>query len=479
MANLGDMDRVEAEAIYDSGRDACVKVLLALANQVERLEGRVERLEEEIRELHRGSDNSSLPPSADPGASKRRRKGERSERKPGGQPGHPGSGRGLLPIEQVEEVVEHLPEGCRACGCSLAGRPTRGPTRRHQVAELPEIAVRVTEHRLARRRCPDCGTITQAELPPDVPPGRFGPRLEGAVAALAAGFRLSRRQVAELCRELFGLEIAVGTVDAIVQRSGSALREPQERLCDAVRGAGVVCVDETGWKQAGEKRFLWGAFSDEAAALRVAPSRHREQAEALLGNSEAIVSSDRWWAYDHLDPNRRQICWSHLLRDFRFHAESPLAHQREFGERGLAIAEEVFASWRCFQASADRRRLRREVRPLQRELRQLCDEGRRKSVKTRYHRGLARNLIKTWPALWTFVDKKGVEPSNNRAERGLRHAVIYRKLSQGSRCERGALSTERLLSAAISCRLQGRSLFTYLVEVAQASIRGQPSPALV
>jgi len=473
------MDRTEAEAIYDSGRKACVKVLVALANQVERLEGRVGRLEEEIRELRRDSDNSSLPPSADPRSGKRPGKGKRSERKPGGQPGHPGSGRGLLPIEQVDEVVEHLPEQCRACGHSLAGRPTRGPTRRHQVAELPEIAVRVTEHRLARRRCPDCGTITQAGLPADVPPGRFGPRLEGAVATLAAGFRLSRRQVAELCRELFGLEIAVGTVDAIVQRSGSALREPQERLCDAVRGAAVVCIDETGWKQAGEKRFLWGAFSDEAAALRVAPSRHREEAEALLGNSEAIVSSDRWWAYDHLDPNRRQICWSHLLRDFRFHAESPLAHQREFGEGGLAIAEEVFASWRRFQASGDRRRLRREARPLQRELRQLCEKGRRKSVKTRYHRGLARNLLKTWPALWTFVDKEGVEPSNNRAERGLRHAVIYRKLSQGSRCEQGALSTERLLSAAISCRLQGRSLFAYLVEAAQASIRGQPTPALV
>jgi transposase len=472
------MDRTDAEAIYDSGRKACVKVLLALANQVERLEGRVERLEEEIRELRRDSDNSSLPPSVDPGASKRRRKGKRSERKPGGQPGHPGSGRGLL-TEQVDEVVEHLPEHCRACGYALAGRAPCGPTRRHQVAELPAIAVRVSAHRLVRRRCPDCGTISQAELPADVPRGRFGPRLQGAVATLAAGFRRSRRQVAGLCHELFGPEIAVGTVDAIVGRAGSALREPQQRLFDAVRGAAVVCVDQTGLKQAGQTRFLWGAFSAAAAALRVAPSRHREQAEALLGDSEAIVCSDRWWADDHLDPSRRQLCWSQLLRDFRFHAESPLDHRREFGARGLAIAEAVFASGRRFQASGDRRRLRREVRSLQRELRQLCEHGRRKSVKTRYHRGLARNLLKTWPALWTFVEKEGVEPSNNRAERGLRHAVIYRKRSQGSRCERGALATERLLSAAISCRLQRRSLFADLVEAAEASIRGQPTPALV
>ena len=473
------MDRAEAEAIYDSGRKACVTVLLALANQVERLEGRVERLEEELRELRRDSDNSSVPPSADPRSGKRRRKGKRSDRKPGGQPGHPGSGRGLLPIERVDEVIEHLPECCRRCGHSLAERSARGPVRRHQVAELPETAVRVSEHRLARRSCPGCGAITQAELPPDVPHERFGARLQAAVATLAAGFRLSRRQVACLCSELFGVEIATGTVDAILARSGVALREPQKRLCDAVRGAPVVCVDETGWKQAGEKRFLWGAFTGEAALMRVAPSRHREEAEALIADSEAIISSDRWWAYDHLEAGRRQLCWSHLLRDFRYHAESPLAHQKEFGEACLRLAEGVFASWGAFQADGDRRRLRREIRPLKRELRELCERGRRKSVKTRYHRGLARNLIKAWPGLWTFLEHPGVEPTNNRAERGLRHAVIYRKLSQGSRCERGALATERLLSASITCRLQGRSLFAYLVEVAQTSIRGQPAPALV
>jgi transposase len=472
------MDRAEAEAIYDSGRKACVQVLLALANQVERLEGRVERLEEELRELRRNSDNSSLPPSADPGASKRRRKDKRSGRRAGGQPGHPGSGRGLLPIERVDEVVEHLPERCRGCGYSLAGQPARGPIRRHQVAELPEIAVRVTEHRLARRRCPGCGALTQAKLPAAVPRERFGPRLQAAVSTLTAGFRLSRRQVTDLCAELFGCEISVGAVDATLERSGTALREPQKRLSDAVRRSPVVAVDETGWKQAGERRTLWGAFSEQAGVLRVAPSRHREEAEALLGETEAIVCSDRWWAYEHLDPARRQICWSHLIRDFRFHAEG-LPQQRAFGEACLSVAAGVFEAWREFGASGDRRRLRRRMRPLKRELRSLCEEGKRKSVKTRYHRGLARNLIKVWPALWTFVEREGVEPTNNRAERGLRHAVIYRKLSQGSRCERGALATERLLSAAVSCRLQARSLFTYLIEVAQASIRGQPAPALV
>ena len=167
------------------------------------------------------------------------------------------------------------------------------------------------------------------------------------------------------------------------------------------------------------------------------------------------------------------------MRDFRYHAESPLLHQREFGESCLQIAEGVFESWHAFQRSGDRRRLRRDVVALKRELRELCEQGARKSAKNRYHRGLARNPIKAWPALWTFTETHGVEPTNNRAERGLRHAVIYRKLSQGNRTDRGALATERLLSAAISCRLQNRSLFAYLVGVTQATIRGQPAPTLV
>lgn len=479
-ANPRGMDRAEAESIYDAGREACVEVLLALANQVERLESRVERLEGELRELRRNSDNSSVPPSGDPGAGKRRRKGGQAKpsgRSAGGQPGHPGSGRKLFSAERVDEVIEYLPERCLGCGHSLADEPGLRRARRHQVVELPAVSVKVTEHRLGRRPCPGCSLTTQAELPAEVPRGHFGARLEAAVSTLAGGFRLSRRQTSELCRELFGCEISVGTVDAILQRTGEALERPQQRLTDAVRGADALCVDETGWKESGERRALWGAFTERHAVLRIADSRHRDHAEELLGATEATVSSDRWWAYEHLDPARRQVCWSHLLRDFRFHAEG-LTHQKEFGESCLALAERVFGAWREFAEHGDRSRLRTQIAPLCAELRGLLEQAARKSAKTRHHRRFARNLLKVWPALWTFVEAEGVEPTNNAAERGLRHAVIYRKLSQGSRSEQGKRTTERLLSAAITCRLQRRSLFAYLTEVAAASIRGQPAPAL-
>jgi transposase len=471
------VDRAEAEAVYDAGREACVEVLLALAGRIEQLERRVERLEEELR---RNSDNSSLPPSQDPRPAKRRQKpaGQgRSGRPPGGQPGHPGSGRGLVPLERLDEVVEHLPARCSGCGHSLEGVPTVGQPRRHQVAELPEVSVSITEHRLLRRGCPACGEQTKAALPAGVGAGHFGPRLEAAIATLAGRYRLSRRQIAELCADLFGCEIATGTVDAICQRLGAALERPHGQLLEAVRAAPALCVDETGWRERGERRALWGAFTEELGVLQIADSRHREVAEELLQGTSGIVSSDRWWAYDYLDPERRQLCWSHLLRDFRFHAEG-LTHQQEFGEACLGIAERVFKAWHDFGEHGDRRRLRRRTKPLQRELRQLVERAARKSAKTRYHRRFARNLLKVWPALWTFVELDGVEPTNNAAERGLRHAVIARKLSLGNQAEHGKRTTERLLSASITCRLQRRSLFDYLTDVTKANIRGQPVPSL-
>ena len=212
--------------------------------------------------------------------------------------------------------------------------------------------------------------------------------------------------------------------------------------------------------------------------FRIAPDRHEREAKALLGNDfDGIACSDRWWAYNYLDPERRQLCWSHLVRDFTAHSQG-LAAQKQFGEAGLAITKDVFAAWDEFRASGDRARLLAQITPLTHELRALLEHAARKSTKTKYHRQFANNLLKRWPALWTFTHTDGVEPTNNHAERGLRGAVIYRKLSLGSQSEQGERTIERLLSASITCRLQGRSLYTYLTDVLTASIRGDPIPTL-
>lgn len=328
-------------------------------------------------------------------------------------------------------------------------------------------------------RCPDCAAETRAELPAGVPRSAFGPRLQAAVATLAVRNRISRRDTVELASDLFGVELATGSIDAVVQGAGEALSEPHAALQEEIRSALVVNVDETGWRLRGGKRTLWGALTERAALFRIAPDRHEREAKALLGEDfEGIACSDRWWAYDYLEPERRQLCWAHLVRDFTAHSEG-LEAQKAFGEAGLRIAGGVFRAWDEYRESGDRARLLDQIGPLQEELRTLLEQAARKSTKTKYHRLFAKNLLKRWPGLWTFTLVAGVEPTNNHAERGLRGAVIYRKLSLGSQSEQGERTIERLLSASITCRLQGRSLFAYLSDVLSARIRGDPIPLLV
>jgi transposase len=236
-------------------------------------------------------------------------------------------------------------------------------------------------------------------------------------------------------------------------------------------------MDETGWRLRGEQRALWGMFTDRHAILHVAPDRHEDRAKDLLAGSQAIVTSDRWWAYNHLPVKRRQVCWSHLQRDFAFHAEGR-GIEKQLGQAGLRVCDELFWAWEIYQHTGDRNELKRRVRRLQRQLKPVLREHAGKKVRYRQGRRFARNVLNVWPALWTFANRPGVQPTNNHAERALRGAVIYRKLSLGSQSQAGEQRTARLLSAHTTCRLQRRSLHAYLINVLDAHARGQPAPLL-
>ena len=221
------------------------------------------------------------------------------------------------------EFVDRYPDSCHGCGHEFGEDeklPSRRPGRR-QVAELPPITVIVTEHRSHRLRCPCCKRRTAAGFPAAVADSAFGPRLQAAIVTLTARNRISRRDLSELARELFGIRLSIGTVDAICRRSALALAEPHQALVGSVLRSAAVNV-ATGWVTAGNNRTLWTATTPEAAIFRIAADRHRDRLQELLGERFAgICCSDRWWAYNQIDPESRQACWSHLQRDFRFHAE--------------------------------------------------------------------------------------------------------------------------------------------------------------
>jgi transposase len=297
------------------------------------------------------------------------------------------------------------------------------------------------------------------------------------VAVLSVRNRVSRRDVVELGEELFGVRLCAGTVEAILQRAGQALADPYQQLGERVRASESLNMDETGWRTAGERRALWGMFTGHHAFFHLAADRHEDHAKRLLKGHQGIVTSDRWWAYAHLPLARRQLCWSHLRRDFTAHAEG-LAAEREFGETGLQLCERVFWAWEVYQHTQDRPELKRTIRRLQRQYEPIIRGYASKRARNRRCRGMARNLLKAWPALWTFATHDGVQPTNNHAERSLRGAVIYRKLSLGSQSEAGERRIERLLSASITCRLQHRSLFAYMTELLATHARGDPTPSL-
>ncbi|MGH2843635.1 MAG: IS66 family transposase [Solirubrobacteraceae bacterium] len=490
------MDRAEAEGIWEAGRERCVEVILELAGAVEQLRSRGERLEERVgcleEQSRRDSRNSSSPPSQDPPKTRAERraqarkkakawsKREGEKREQGAQPGHEGSGRKLLGEDQMQEIHHHYPQACGGCGREFSEQEKRPAERfgRHQVAELPPISVIYFEHRTHHLPCPGCGKRTAGRLPVGVTGSPFGMGVHAAVVTLTARIRVSRRDMPELARELFGLGLSVGTVDAICQRACVALEGPHQALAAKVLSSPVLNIDETGWYTAHEQRTMWTASTPEAAIFRICSDRHRDRLEELIGKDfSGIVGSDRWWAYELFDPEQRQACWEHLKRDFFKHSEG-LAEQKEFGTAGLALTKRLFKTWHAFEEHQDRARLITEIAAIKAELQTLLEHAARKSPRTKYHRRFANNLLKIWPALWTFVTIEGVQPTNNAAERSLRGPVIYRKLSHGTQSEKGEQFIERALSVSVTCRLQARSMFTYMHGLLTAHARGDPLPTL-
>jgi transposase len=266
-------------------------------------------------------------------------------------------------------------------------------------------------------------------------------------------------------------------------RGGGRCPDRQESSLASAAGradGGAVWLPDRGRhdRRDPQPRTLWGAFSKRTAVLRIAPDRGKQHLHGLIGNGFAgVVGSDRFSAYNSLEPERRQVCWSHLRRDFTFHADLGSGPQEAFGLDGLEVTWNVFHAWKQFQQDGDRAALQQRVAAIKAQMWPLLNWGST-GKRQRHVRALAKNLLKLWPALWTFADVPDVEPTNNAAERGLRAAVIYRKLSLGSRSQGGERTIKRLLSVDQTCRLQRRSLYAYLSHALTAKARGDPVPLL-
>lgn len=448
-----------------------------LREEVVQLERRIQELE---ARLGQNSANSSQPPSADPPQRPARPPQPPSGRRRGAQAGHPAHQRSLLPPEAVDHCLAHWPAVCRHCQVPLAPDPAQavGEPLRHQVVEVPPLRAEGSGHYLHRLRCPHCQGETRASLPSAVPPGAFGPRLQAVIALLSSRYRLSRREGAAACADLLGVAISVGSVDELCQATAQALAAPVAEVRAAAQQAAVVNADETSWRLAGQRGWLWVAVSAVATVFTVARSRGSTAIKGLLGASfVGVLGSDRWSAYTWVDPHRRQVCWAHLKRDFQALVDRGGAAQ-PLGEAALVLLARLFDAWhQARDDPAARARLPATFAPLQAAFRTLLEEGT--ASESAKAAGLCRALLKLWPALWTFVTVPGVAPTNNVAERAIRPAVLWRKGSFGSQSEAGAAFVACLLSVTATCQQQGRPLLAYLTAVCTAAQCGYPIPSLL
>ena len=451
------------------------------------------QLDELKTRLDQNSQNSSKPPSSDSPFKRGPKKakaasepgdGESRSRSRGGQPGHTRHLRALLPVEEVDELKEWWPSECQNCHGPLRPSDQLGQPHRQQVWEIPRTRATVTEHRMYECECSGCGQLTCSTSTTDQnqarPTGGFGPELVATIATLHGRYRLSMRETVELAADLWQVPLCVGAVADMCHKASLALKEPYEQIHTQIQASTESNVDETGWHEAGVRGWLWVAVTKMAVCFRVATSRSRAAFVALVGeNYGGIVHSDRYNAYVALDAKRHQLCWAHLIRNLRG-LGGRAGPAQEWAEKGLRLSEELFSLWHQFRQSEgglSRQELNQKVAPIRAgfkshlEIGQLLEDGK---VQT-----FARQLLKHEERLWVFVSEPRIEPTNNRAERALRPAVIWRKTCFGTQSEKGSRFVERMLSVEATCQLQGHNFVDFLSQSLKAQWFAQPRPTLL
>ncbi len=454
----------------------------SLVREVNRLKEHNGVLQDKVRELtarlNQDSSTSSKPPSSDK-PWKERRKQKPTGRKPGGQPGNKGKARQLFPPEEVDRSVEVHPDRCGICDAALRGDDSIDDPVRHQIVDIPPVSAEVIEYVMHRVRCRRCGEVTAADLPDDVPAGCAGVRFQAIMTLLTGRCRLSRREARDIAVALFGpkARVSLGTVAAMERRTSKALRAAYDEALDAVQSADFVHCDETSWRESNKLAWLWGAVTPKLKVFRIDARRNREAFRKLLFTFGGILVTDRFSVYRAHDTKKRQLCWAHVLRNFRG-IEEIGGKAKSLGVSGQKIVKAVFKEWYRFrEGEITRLGLRRKLVPLRRRLKRLL--RRHVNNPVRPARALVTDLREYGAALWTFAKVEGLEPTNNAAERAIRKAVLWRKGSFGSASPAGSRFVERMLTVCESLRAQRRSILHFLEMTIRARLAGRVYPSLM
>lgn len=457
------------EDLANTPKPVLAALTLAIA-AITKLAARVSELEEKLNATSR---NSSLPPSKDPPGTLRSPK-RPSGKNHGGQKGHRGVNRALVPPEQVTETRNFtLPDHCPDCACEL---PTEREIRRRQIWEVPKIVPQVLEIRQECATCPGCRKALTADLG-DLPKGDFGPNLVALVGILQGRFTLSHRDCQELLAQLTGIKVGLGTIPRLCRLASRSLADFHSELHTHLQSVPVLNADDTAWKLGTLYKVMFSLNTPDAAFFKIEDRKDHKTVQRLLGDFSGCLGVDRASTYSCYS-GRLQHCLAHLDRHF-LRIWDRGGPSRPIGAQGRKEMDRLWAAWRSFkEGEIDRPALQAKLKPIRARVGRLLKSGADctvlKTART------CKRLLKTFASMWSFADLSGVEPTNNISEQAVRQGVVWRRTSFFSQSEAGLRFTERILSAVLTCARRGHGIWDFMAKqcsriVGDLSLRASPA----
>jgi hypothetical protein len=446
------------------------------------LEKRVAELEALVKELmsrlNSNSNNSHKPPSSDPPSSRPGTSRPRAKSKGGKH--RPGVARELLPPESVTQFIPLHPSFCRHCGLDLQ-KVSPSKTRISQQLDLPpRVKLIVREFHRHVVSCPHCAKETTADFPPEFSSGLIGDRLASFISTLRPKYHLSVRLTQQLLLDLFGEEaqLSVGTISNVEAKVSQAASPVYQEAKTSIQHSEAVWADETGWFHPSMRAWLWVATTAMLSVFHISGGRSKKSLKHLIGDFKGFLTSDRWGSYSIHPLQKRQFCFSHLLRDFQKACDRRLGAE-ELGAWAIKEMKKSVKLWKAYRnQEISQKQLNIAIRPIRSRFKLIVKQGLKS--KDKFMRTLCKSLRKNWPAIWTFIRfPDQVEPTNNRAERALRSNVIWRKISQGSKSLNGLDFAQRMMTITASLSMQGRNLMNFLEEMILSFRAGLPPPKLL
>ena len=457
---------------------------VAVASATAPLLERIAALEAELAKAKKNSSNSSKPPSSDLVKPPKPPRKDGQSRQQGGQPGHEQQLRADFPPEAIDKVVPYSLDCCPDCGGKL--RLFERPAEVLQQVEIAAAPTIVTEHRASAYWCPRCRALHCASLPEAVEKaGLFGPRLTALVAYLKGVCHASFATIRKFLRDVVGVSVSRGYLAKLTAKVSQSLAGAYSELCDRLPSEAAVNVDETGHRENRQKYWTWCFRAQLYTLFRIDKSRGSQVLMDVLGTEfNGVLGCDYFSAYRKYMRRfgvRVQFCLAHLIRDVKFLLTLPGREDQAYGQRLREALRELFAviHRRDQPAVGARMTAAGFQQALEAARKQVLRAGTTRVPDTKHARNLAKRFRKHGAAYFRFVTTPGIEPTNNLAEQAIRFVVIDRRITQGTRSEKGRRWCERIWTVIATCAQQGRAAFQFLLDSVQAHFSGTSPPSLL